>query len=224
MAYSVRKGTDFDSLEREARTSLQEINQLRAEISQQGTDVVSQAQAALGQVQRAAAEVGVAQHAVHFKDEAAEHLKLSRYWLYAAGLLGFATAAFGVFSLYYYQTTGISLTTAQSVQLAISKLVVFSVLYFAAIWSGKTYRAKWHNYVVNKHRQNALSTFETFVKAAGDEQTKNAVLYRQLNLSSFPRTPGLLAAIVRGILHRRYSRSSEASRGHLEVTVSEEVD
>jgi hypothetical protein len=38
------------------------------------------------------------------------------------------------------------------------------------------YRSQWHNHVVNKHRQNALSTFETFVKAASDEQTKNAVL------------------------------------------------
>lgn len=190
VAYSVRKGTDFDSLEREARTSLEEINRLRAEINKQGTDIVSQSQAALAQVQRAAAQVGVAQHAVHFKDEADEHLKQSQYWLLATGLLGFATAAFGAFSLYYYQTTGISLTTAQSIQLAISKLVVFSVLYFAAIWSGKTYRAKWHNYVVNKHRQNALITFETFVKAAGDEQTKNAVLLQATQSIFLPQNSG----------------------------------
>jgi hypothetical protein len=30
--------------------------------------------------------------------------------------------------------------------------------------------------VVDQHRQNALSTFETFMKAASDEQMKNAVL------------------------------------------------
>ena len=38
-------------------------------------------------------------------------------------------------------------------------------------------RAHRHNEVVNRHRQNALSSFETFVAAArADEQTKNAVL------------------------------------------------
>ena len=88
VAYSVRKGTDFDSLEREARTSLEEINRLRAEINKQGTDIVSQSQAALAQVQRAAAQVGVAQHAVHFKDEADEHLKQSQYWLLCHWVVG----------------------------------------------------------------------------------------------------------------------------------------
>ncbi len=32
--------------------------------------------------------------------------------------------------------------------------------------------------MVNRHRQNALSTFEAFVKAASDDDTKNAVLLR----------------------------------------------
>lgn len=193
VAYSVRKGTDFDRLEREARATLEEINRVRGEITKQRGEIVSQAQAALEQVQRAAAQVGVAQHAVHFKAEATEHLKRSRHWLWATGGLGLATAAFGAWSLYYYATEGLSLSTAQSLQLAISKLVVFSILYLAAIWSGRTYRAQWHNYVVNKHRQNALSTFETFVKAAGDDQTKNAVLLQATQSIFLPQSSGFVA-------------------------------
>jgi hypothetical protein len=192
VAYSVRKGTDFDRLERDARTALEEINRLRGEIEQQRTEIVGQAQSALEQVQRVAAQVGVAQHAVHFREEAAEHLRRSRYWLWATAGLGLATAGFGAWSLYYYATEGISLTTAQSVQLAISKLVVFSILYLAAIWSGRTYRAQWHNYVINKHRQNALSTFETFVKAAGDDQTKNAVLLQATQSIFSPQSSGFV--------------------------------
>jgi hypothetical protein len=176
VAYSVRKGTDFERLEADARAALEKINRLRTDIEKRGTEIVGQARAALEQVQRAAAQVGVAQHAVHFKEEAQEHLKRSRYWLAATAALGLAAAAFGGWSLYYYATQAGSLTTAQSIQLAASKLIVFSILYLAAFWAGKNYRAQWHNYVVNKHRQNALSTFETFVKAAGDDQTKNAVL------------------------------------------------
>ena len=67
------------------------------------------------------------------------------------------------------------LTPSQSVQMAIPKLFVFSVL-LATVWCGKTYRAYRHNAVVNRHRQNALATFQTFAKAAVDQATKDAVL------------------------------------------------
>jgi hypothetical protein len=53
---------------------------------------------------------------------------------------------------------------------------MFSGLFAGVVWMGRIYRAHRHNYVINKHRQNALSTFETFAKAAADEQTKAAVL------------------------------------------------
>jgi hypothetical protein len=55
-------------------------------------------------------------------------------------------------------------------------LVVLSVFYFAMVATSRNYRAHQHNWTVNKHRQNASSTFETFVKATTDDQTKNAVL------------------------------------------------
>jgi len=70
----------------------------------------------------------------------------------------------------------LEISTAQTVQLAIAKIVVFGALYFALVWAGRVYRAESFNLVVNQHRQNALSTFETFVKATSDEHTKNAVL------------------------------------------------
>jgi hypothetical protein len=40
----------------------------------------------------------------------------------------------------------------------------------------KSYRAQKHNEVLNRHRQNALRTFETFSTSTDDAQTKNAVL------------------------------------------------
>ena len=215
VAYSVRKGTDFDRLERDARSALEEINRLRNEIEKQRTEIVGQAQAALEQVQRAAAQVGVAQHASHFKDEAAEHIKRSRAWLIATALLGLVTAGFGAWSLYFYATQAGLLTTSQSIQLGTSKLIVFSILYLAAFWAGKNYRAQWHNYVVNKHRQNALSTFETFVKASGDEQTKNAVLLQATKSIFAPQASGFVGdqgdggqspqvlEIIRGVMGAR---------------------
>lgn len=192
IAYSVRRGTDFDRLEREARSAVAEIGEIKSELENRTNDILARAEDTLKQVQRAAAEVGVAQHAIHFRQEANEHLDRSKWWLIATGVLGLLTLAFAVWVLYSYRSAPADLPAAQSIQLGIAKLFVFSVLSFAVVWSGRMYRAQWHNYVVNKHRQNALSTFETFVKAATDDQTKNAVLIQATQCIFSPQATGFV--------------------------------
>jgi hypothetical protein len=57
------------------------------------------------------------------------------------------------------------------------RVVLLSFFTYFIAWSARNYRANRHNEVVNTHRRIALSTFETFAKAAeGDKDTKNAVL------------------------------------------------
>lgn len=176
IAYSVRKGTDFDVLENQAREALAEVNQLKGELTQTGKNIVTDAQSALEQVKRAAAEVGVAQHAIHFKEEAEAHKTASNVWLVITAAFAVATLFYGGWNVWYYMKNTVDYTLVQGIQLGVAKLIVFLVLYFGIVWSGRIYRAQIHNFVVNKHRQNALSTFETFVKAASDPQTKDAVL------------------------------------------------
>jgi hypothetical protein len=176
IAYSVRKGTDFDRLESDARQSLAELQKFKLDQEQKAAAMLADIQGTLEKVRRAAAEVGVAQHSIHFKEQADEHMSGSRQWLkrtcWLAGITLLYALAVGAYYVFYSP----QLNASQAVQLGIAKLFVFSVLYLATIWSAKMYKSHWHNYVVNKHRQNALSTFETFVKAASDDQTKNAVL------------------------------------------------
>jgi len=188
IAYSVRKGTDFDLLEEQARSALSEVNEVRSSLRRQGEQIVQDARAALAEVQRAAAEVGVAQHAIHFKQEADGHSRARWKWLGATSVLAVAILAYGGFNVHYYMTHTLDVPTAQLVQLSIAKLVVFGALYFGLVWAGRMYRAEAHNWVINQHRQNALSTFETFVKAASDDQTKNAVLL-QATQSIFAHQP-----------------------------------
>lgn len=188
IAYSVRKGTDFDLLEQQARKALTDVSDAGVSLRREGEKIIQDARAALAEVQRAAAEVGVAQHAIHFKQEAEGHSLARWKWLGATGVLALAILSYGGFNVYYYMTHELDIPTAQLVQLSISKLVVFGALYFALIWAGRMYRAESHNWVINQHRQNALSTFETFVKAATDDQTKSAVLL-QATQSIFSHQP-----------------------------------
>ncbi len=71
----------------------------------------------------------------------------------------------------------LELTKYYMIQLTVGKIIVLSILTFATSWAAKNYSAHRHNFVINTHRHNALSTFETFVSAANDDiSTKNAVL------------------------------------------------
>jgi hypothetical protein len=195
ISYSIRKGTDFDSLEREARGSLSLTKQIVTDLRTEKDKILADMQGALEKVRQAAAEAGVAQHAIHFREEAVEHLKQSRVWLAATVLSGFATIAVAIYTL------GIQLhdiakdpqtKTGELVQLAIARIVVVSVMSIAVAWCGRNYSASRHNFVINRHRQNALSTFETFVKAAGDQQTKDAVLVQATQSIFSPQASGYL--------------------------------
>jgi hypothetical protein len=75
---------------------------------------------------------------------------------------------------------------------AIPKVFVFTVLLSATVWSGKVYRAYRHNAVVNRHRQNALATFQAFAKAANDDTTKNAVLLQGTQCIFSPQQTGYI--------------------------------
>lgn len=176
VAYAVRRGTDFERLETEARQSVTALQSFRLEQEQKATVMLADIQSTLDKVRRAAAEVGVAQHSIHFKEQADEHLARGKKWLIATVIFGAVTLLYAIAVGVYYIVWNPQVTPGLAVQLGIAKLFVFSVLYFATLWSAKLFKSHWHNYVVNKHRQNALSSFETFVKAAADDQTKNAVL------------------------------------------------
>jgi hypothetical protein len=86
-----------------------------------------------------------------------------------------------------------TMTVAQSIQLGVAKLFLFSLLVGGIIWCGRNYRAHRHTYVVNKHRQNAPSTFDTFINSAQDQQTKSAVLLQATQAIFAPHSTGYIS-------------------------------
>lgn len=127
--------------------------------------------------QDAGGKTGVAHFARRFEQTAEGHKKAATRWLVAAAIFALATAGVAIGFLTWLPAAG-ELSQPDTIQRIVTKLVVISLVYFAAIWSSRNYRSHRHLHVVDSHRQNALTTFETFVKAAGDEdkETKNAVL------------------------------------------------
>ncbi|MFA5181472.1 MAG: hypothetical protein WC405_09155 [Syntrophales bacterium] len=173
ISYSIRKGTDFKELEDNAKSVVESLEKIKNIYEEKQKKITEDMDSTLQKVRQAAAEVGVAQHSIHFQAEADFHNRISNKWLLATIGFAAATIAWGIICFFIQPPED----TAKIIQYTIAKLVILSAIYYLLIWSAKNYTSHRHNYTINKHRQNSLSTFETFVKAAGnDPDTKNAVL------------------------------------------------
>lgn len=195
LAYLSDKDVELESLRTRAEKFVQEIQELQAKSQEQISTQMDELESTLEKVRRAAAEVGVSQHAVNFAEEAKYHERKGNHWLTSTIVIGIINVAYGFFIAFYYSDfMSLNLSTSQIIQSAISKLIVFSILSFSMLWSSRNYRAHRNGHIVNRHRQNALSTFETFVKATEDQQTKNAVLLNAAECIFSPQSSGYLTS------------------------------
>lgn len=130
---------------------------------------------ALAAARVAAAKAGAAVFTQDFFTEADTLNTAATNWLRAA--TGLAAAALIVAVAMLWLHPPVEASTPYLLQYTVTKLVVIGGLITGAIWCGSIYRALRHQIVVNRHRGNALKTFQAFTEAAGDNQdVRNAVL------------------------------------------------
>ncbi len=120
----------------------------------------------------ASATVGVGHFTADFLAEADSQGTNAITWLKATALMAGLTLVAAAGSMFYHP----SLETTQLIQLTSSKLIMLGLLFTATVWCGKLYKAAKHLEAVNKHRSNALKTFQAFTNAANDTSMKDAVL------------------------------------------------
>lgn len=193
IAYGIRRGTDFDRLEREAKSTVASMGTLLEEQKRTKEETALAVQKTLDDVRKLAREAGVSQHAEVFREEATAHDHAATQWLKATVWIAAFTSlvAFAILGLSWFFTPS-DLTGAKAIQIGIAKLAILSLLFSAVIWVGRIYRSHRHNCVVNRHRLNALRTFETFARAASDDSTKNAVLIQATQCIFTPQQTGYI--------------------------------
>ncbi len=176
-----------------------QIEQLLNQIGPENTDenlinrlqaLEVRANAILTAMQTAAEKTGAARHAKLFGSEAESHERQATSWLCVTGF-GFFILVITL--LFFYmdakELAGLKRTTVID-EFGVIRLAVISLLLTASIWTAKIYRAHRHNATVNRHRHNALATFELFVDSTNDEQTKNAVLLEATRCIFGPQNTG----------------------------------
>lgn len=124
-----------------------------------------------------------------FETEATENRTAGYIWLVASVLS--AVALIGVGS-YFYQQASVaeSRELGNIVELTAIRLIILSTLSLAVIFRSRNYASSRHNYVINKHRSNALATFEAFAEGTSDPEVKNAILLQAAQSIFTPQTSG----------------------------------
>ncbi|WP_146042104.1 hypothetical protein [Chromobacterium sinusclupearum] len=177
IAYGVSKATDVQLLESEARGVIQTIKDNAAGATKELEKSKEDAQGILNEVRKVAAEHGVSQQAVYFKEEAKLHNDESKIW---RGYVTKASVAVGVFAtltLVAAFTPALEpKSTYQAAQLVVGKLMLFGVLVFLLGVCVRNYQAHRHNEIVNRHRENALKTFKALADGAVNPDNKDIVL------------------------------------------------
>lgn len=177
IAYSAAKAADFQRLEREGRAAIQSIADRTAETLSELAEAKAQADEALAAARRAAAEQGVSQQAIYFRDEASAHDTAAEQWRDRTTKLAVAVGIYAAVSILLHKWAWLApATPLESAQLITSKILIFLVLSYMLVLAAKNFLSHKHNAIVNKHRQNALMTFNALVAAANDPAAKDVIL------------------------------------------------
>lgn len=184
ISYGVARTVDFQHLEAEGRTVIQGIRDQAEAIKSEVSDV-------LEEIRRTAAEQGVSQQAHYFAEEAERHDTEAGAWKFGTRKWAGALIAYGVASFFLHQIPWIAPSgTSEAIIFVASKVLIFAVLAYMLILSARNFLSHKHNAVVNKHRQNALMTFNALVKAGQGKETQDIVLSHASSCIFSPQDTG----------------------------------
>lgn len=153
-----------EEMRESVRTSLEELEGFSTEAQQR-----------LAAIREAAAEQGVSQEAMTFRRAADRYTLSTRYWLWAAIAMGLATIGAGVAIVQFWGIDG-QISDAGTLQHILARAAALAVLVYGTVTAVRLYRSNAHLAAVNRHREDALRTFRSFVEGADSEDTKDQVL------------------------------------------------
>ncbi len=193
ISYGVSKSVDFQRLETEARSTIQAINDQAEKLTQQLEENQAQAEQVLADIRKVAAEQGVSQQAIYFKEESEKHEELADTWRVRTIWLSVALGSFAFLSIFLHKVPWLKPEDAfQNVQLITSKVLVFAVIAYMLFLSARNFLSHKHNSIVNKHRQNALMTYSALADAASSEEAKDIVLNHAASCIFSPQETGYI--------------------------------
>lgn len=191
IAYSLHRSADFQRLDADARATMQAISDRAGKVEAQLQEHEHEAQRVLTEIRSVAAEEGVTQQSAHFRAEADRHDTDAETWRLRTVNLAIALGVYAALSVFVHKIPFLTPTSNyETIQLAISKVLVFSVLAYMLFLSARNFLSHKHNAIVNRHRQNALMTHRALVEAASDHGIREAIMVQAAGCIFSPQNTG----------------------------------
>lgn len=189
VSFIAARQQDFSSLELEARSAAEAATRQANELALTMKANQAEAEKVLGAIRDVAAEQGVSQQAHYFKTTADGHGTSATTWerytvRTAIGLGGYAFLTL-LFAIFYIPESTIS-----AAQMAVSKILIFAVIAYMLFHCSRTLIGHRHNEVINRHRENALLTFNSLVSAAGADDKRDVILTHAASCIFSPQETG----------------------------------
>lgn len=130
--------------------------------------------------------ISIAERAQTFSSSAKRHEELKYVWIGLAAAMGLFMAL--------YVLLGIEKPADTSGAVAffvIQKLTLISVLSTLLILFARMFRVEAHNEIANRHRADALNTFDKFYNSGDNDETKRAVLIQAITAAFAPLDTGI---------------------------------
>ena len=195
IAYSLHRSADFQRLDAEARATVQSVKEESEKLMGSLKEHENSAEKILEEVRKVAAEQGVSQQALYFEDEYEHHNKEANRSKRGAVLTAGLLIGVAVVSLYLHKIPGLEPKTIyDAIQLTVSKILIFSTVAYLLFLSVRDFLNHKHNAIVNKHRRNALLTYQALVEASGDAGVRDAVLLQASSCIFSPQSTGYAAS------------------------------
>lgn len=196
ISYSACRTTDFRLIEQEARGVFQGIRDKAEQVTSQLENSKEEGDRILDEVRKVAAEQGVSQQAIYFKNESKLHENDSETWkkwtIGAAALLVVVSICF----LFLHKWDFISPKDKyETMQFIASKVFIFATLSYLLYMCGKNFLAHKHNSILNRHRQNALMTYQAITDAAKSPEGKEIVLAQAAYCMFSPQETGYIKVV-----------------------------
>jgi len=191
ISYSTSKSADFKRLESEARSMIQSVKDHADELNKDLEKNKDEANQILEDIRKVAAEQGVSQQAIFFKEVSDCHEAQATKWQNATIWLSIALGLYAIASIFFHKIPFIKPENSQdTIQLAVSKVLIFAVMTYMLYLSAKNFLANKHNSIINKHRQTALMTFKALVDAAQNTDNKEIILTHASSCIFSPQNTG----------------------------------
>lgn len=171
------RSVDLKNIEEDARATLTTLFEGGAKRIQDIEEANKQAQQVLNDMRGAAGQLGVTRQATFFAEEAKSHDRNATVWMWVTVGMAVMVSLLAFLSLFLHTIEGLRPRSAiDSYQLIASKFLIFGVASYMLILSARNFMSNKHNAVLNKHRENALMTFEALADAATDNKLKDVIL------------------------------------------------